>query len=114
MSISFACIRLRIVRLTSKNFPALDLPQMCVKPRKVKVLARSRSTLLLRLAVRPKRTSRVFSGCSSRANLRIRSRKFALELLGFPFVLESEQHVVRISHDDNVAAGFAGAPLLDP
>src|SRR5665213_686971 len=36
------------------------------------------------------------------------------KLLGFPFVLESEQHVVRLSHDDNVAAGFEGAPLLDP
>src|ERR1035438_2562417 len=36
------------------------------------------------------------------------------ELLRLPLVLESHQHVIGITHDDDVAARFVFAPLLDP
>ena len=73
-SFSFACNRLRTVcRNTVKHPELLFFPQICVKPRKLNVSGfpsprRWRS----RTANGPNSSRRVFSGCSSRSNFRIR------------------------------------------
>src|SRR5215467_1529814 len=73
-------MRSRRVFRFNRNLPRRDLPQMKVKPRKLKVSGfPSPRTLRSSPAERPNSISRVFSGCSDSANscsrARISSRK---------------------------------------
>jgi hypothetical protein len=77
ISLSFACIRVRLVLRTTTNLPDFRVfEQMCVNPRKSKVSGLPRPCCLrVGAAKRPNSISRVLSPCSSSPNLLKRSRK---------------------------------------
>src|SRR5271154_28597 len=78
-ALSFACHRLRIVWRSTVKPPLRVFPQLCVKPRKLKLPGAPRSprSSRLRRARRPNSISRVFSGCSSNPKRVNRSRSSA-------------------------------------
>src|SRR5207249_3071366 len=114
-SLSFACTLFRIVCLTTVNRPLRFFPQMCVKPRKSNVSgfpgpARCRFSA----AKGPNSSSRVFSGCSSRPNFVNRSRRSARNRSASARCWKPHDEVVRVPHDDHVAAGLRLPPPLSP
>src|ERR1019366_120275 len=111
---AFACHLLRIVCCNTVNHPWLVFPQMCVKPRKLKLSdfpsPRSRRDLS---AKRPNSMSRVLSGCSPRPNFANRSRRSVRNRRLFT-MLEPNHEVVAESHDDHVTMCMLLSPLLGP
>src|ERR1700730_17825760 len=95
VSLSFACMRSRRVFLLRRNLPRRDVPQMSVKPRKLK---------------RPNSIKRVFSEWSVRTNAsnlaRIISRNRRASV--------SRSNPITITRDDHVAGGLAPSPALRP
>ena len=88
---------------------------MKVKPRKLKVSGLpsprcSRSAA----AWRPNSIRRVLSGCSDSANSPNRLAHRVEEPPGVGLVLEADDDVVGIAHDDHVAGGLAPSPALGP
>src|SRR5882672_1033126 len=115
-SFSFACSRLRIVCRRTVNRPLLlFLSQMCVKPRKLNVSGfPSPRCFRFLTANGPNSSRRVFSGCSSRSNFRIRSVSSAQNCLASDFFLESNDDVVSKPHDDYITVGLLSTPRLNP
>src|SRR6476646_1839433 len=102
--LSFARMRSRRVILLIWNLPVCVLPQMKVKPRKLKVSGLPSPYRLRRSAAkRPNSISRVFSGWS-----------VIQEATGVALVLKADDEVVGVPHDDYVARGFAPSPALGP
>ena len=104
----------RVFRLM-RNLPARDLPQMKVKPRKLKVSGLP-SPRLSRFAAakRPNSIRRVLSGCSDSANSSQPLAHRLEEATGVGLVLEAHDHVIGIAHDDHVAGGLPPSPALGP
>src|ERR1700730_2880019 len=112
--LSFACMRSRRVFLLIWNLPWRVLPQMKVKPRKLKVSGwRSPRRWRRSAAKRPNSMSRVFSGCSVSANFCSRSR-LVQEAAGIALVLEADDEVVGVAHDDDIARSLALSPTHGP
>src|ERR1700730_17583299 len=111
VSLSFACMRSRRVFLLRRNLPRRDVPQMSVKPRKLKVsgLPSPRRARLC-AAKRPNAIKRVFSEWSVRTNAsnlaRIISRNRRASV--------SRSNPITITRDDHVAGGLAPSPALRP
>src|ERR1700692_2277621 len=107
-SLSFACNRLRIVCRSTVNRPLLLLfPHMCVKPRKSNVSGfPSPRFFRFSAANGPNSSSRVFSGCSSKLNFRIRSLSSARN--------RTASDVIGKPHHYYVSVGSLTAPCLDP
>ena len=104
----------RVFRLI-RNLPRRDLPQMKVKPRKLKVSGLpSPRRLRLSAAKRPNSISRVFSGCSDSANSSNRSRIASRKRRASLSCSKPDDEVVGIAHDDHVARGLAPSPALGP
>ena len=94
--------------------PGRDLPQINVKPRKLKVSGLPSPRRARRAAAkRPNSIRRVLSGCSDSENSANRSR-MASQNAGISLALEAEDNIVGIAHDDHVARGLAPSPTLGP
>src|SRR5215468_3111461 len=94
---------------------------MKVKPRKLKVSGVPSPRRLRRSAAkRPNSISRVFSGCSDSANSPNLTASQPLahlieEALSVTLVLEADDKIVGIPHDDHVARDFPPSPVaVDP
>src|SRR3979490_2336875 len=102
ISLSLVRIRSRRVLRLIRNLPRRDLPQMKVKPRKLKVSGLpSPGRLRFSAAKRPNSISRVFSGCSERELLEP-CAQCVEEAAGVMFLLEPDDEVVGIAHDDHI------------
>ena len=112
---SFAFMRSRRLFRRSWNLPAAGLPAMKVKPRKSKVSGLPSPSRWRRSAAkRPNSINRVFSGCSDNANSRQPLAHLVQEAPGVDLVLESDDKVVGIAHDDHIARGLAPSPARGP
>src|SRR5262249_16329613 len=88
---------------------------MKVNPRKLKVSGLpSPRRLRLAAAKRPNSISLVLSGCSDSENSFSRARMISREASGLGLVLESDDEIVGIAHDDHVARGVTPSPALGP
>src|SRR5215831_10549541 len=84
---------------------------MWMKPKNLKVSGfPSPRFFRFSVAKRPNSIKRVFSGCSSSPNFASLSRNCSKNLLRVLPVLEPQHSIIRIAHDDHVAA----RPLLPP
>ena len=91
-----------------------ERPQMNTKPRNLKVSGfPSPRCARLSAARRPNSIRRVLSRCSDSENSSNRSR-IVPETPGVGLVLEANNNVVGIPHDDDVARGLAPSPALGP
>src|SRR5882757_5713537 len=102
---SLARIRFLIVLRPMTKEPHLrDRVQKCVKPRKSKVSGfPSPSFSRCLVAWRPKRISRVLSGCNANSNLRISLLEIVKERPRLVLMLKADDGVVRVADDDHVA-----------
>src|SRR6266536_2059243 len=113
--LSFACMRSRRVFLLIWNLPWRVLPQMKVKPTKLKVSGLPSPRRWRRSAAkRPNSMSRVFSGCSVSANFSNRVTHLVQEAAGVALVLEADYKVIGVAHNDHVARDRALAPANGP
>ena len=113
--LSFARMRSRRVFRLIWNLPRRVLPQMKVKPRKLKVsgLPSPRRLRLFR---------REASELDQPGLLRMQRQRKLLQPLahlvqeapGVALVLEADDEVVGVAHDDHVARGLAPSPALGP
>jgi hypothetical protein len=115
ISFSFACHRLRIVCLSTINFPLRVLPQLWVNPRKLKVFRLSLSSpapLLLRISpkLNQARLLRMNFQSKSAQPLPTLAQK---PLCLFPS-LEPNDEVVSKPYHNHIPARFDLSPLLDP
>ena len=115
ISLSFARMRSpRLLRFRRKP-PLRDLPQMKVKPRKLKV---SGLPSPRRLAVGRRKAAELDqAGLVRMQRQRERRQPFAHrieEAAGVGLVLEADDDVVGIAYDDHVARGLAPSPALGP
>src|SRR5690349_20859829 len=115
ISRSFARMRsARVFRLIW-NFPARVLPQMKVKPRKLKVSGLPRPRRLRRSAAnRPNSINRVFSGWQRQCKLPQPLAHLIPKALGVALVLEADDEVIGVAHDNHVAGGRVLSPARDP
>ena len=95
--------------------PFRERPQMWVKPRKLNVSGLPRPRPLRFVAAwRPNSIRRVLSGCRCNAKSARRSRQSVQEPLGIVPVLEADDNIIGIAHDDHVAGGVASSPAFGP
>ena len=114
-SLSFARMRSRRVFRLIRKLPRRDLPQMKVKPRKLKVSG-------LPSPRRLRSFRRKAAELDQPGLLRMQRQRELLQPLahriqeapGVALVLEADDEVVGIAHDDHVARGLAPSPALGP
>src|SRR6266567_3945641 len=111
---SFARMRSRRVFRLIRNLPLRDLPQMKVKPRKSKVLGLpSPRALVLHRQASELDQPRLL-GMQRQRKLLQPLAHLVEEAPGIALVLEADDEVVSVAHNDHVAGGLAPSPALGP
>src|SRR5579884_6229 len=113
-SLNFARIRLpTVIRLTAKH-PVLVLPLMCVKPRKLNVSACPGRRRPVHGGEPPELDQPRLLDLQFQPEFREPLAQLGEEPLRACTMLEAHDEVVRVAHDDHVAACLPPPPSLDP